>query len=218
MDKACLRQGDVLDAVPFPILESESAILGRIDHESGVQLPHPKIVPIPREHRNQKDCITMQVKTRLASGAVLAHCCELELRSGKCLLPMIAVARLVSVKSSIIKDPDKLASLRANKDPRNPNDSGFLDYFYLSPHAVSGGAEWVVDFSQIASFPGTEYQYLLRRKVLQLSERERVKFKIKLAIYLGRLTDEEHELGLENPWADVPHSDASKVGGGVNGL
>jgi len=103
---------------------------------------------------------------------------------------MIAVARLVPVKSSIIKDSDKLASLRANKDPRYQNDSGFLDYFYLSP-AVSGGGEWVVDFSQIASFPGTEYQYLLRRKLLQLSDRERVKFKIKLAVYLGRLTDEE---------------------------
>ncbi len=204
LEGACLRQGDILDAVPFPIFESESAVLGRIDHEGGVQIPHPKIVAIPREHRKQKDCITMQVKARIAPGAVLAHCCELELRNENCLLPMIAVARLVPVKLSITKDSQKLASLRANKDPRNPGDSGFIDYFYLSPHEAIGGTEWVVDFSQIASFPGAEYGYLLRRRVLQLADGERVKFKIKLAAYLGRLTEEEYERGLENPWAGAP--------------
>jgi hypothetical protein len=202
MERNCLRQGDVLDALPFPIMDSESAVLGKIDHESGIQIPHPKIVAIPREHRSQKDCLTMQIKTRLSPAAVVAHCCELELRSEKCLLPMIAAARLVPVKPSIMKDSEKILSLRANKDPRNAGDSGFLDYFYLSPHEVVGGIEWVVDFSQITSIPGAEYQYLLRRKVLQLLDRERVKFKIKLAAYLGRLTDEEHSLGLENPWLD----------------
>ncbi len=201
MDRKCLRQGDILDAVPFPIFEVESAVLGRIDHETGIQIPHPKIVPIPREHRSRRDCVTMQVKTRLAPGAVLAHCCELELRNDKCLLPMIAVARLVPVKPSIINDAAKLLSLRANKNPRNPDDSGFLDYFYLPPDNALGGVEWVVDYSQIASLPGAEYAYLLRRKIAQLLDRERVKFKIKLAVYLGRLTDEEHQLGLENPWA-----------------
>jgi len=199
-EKDCLRQGDVLDAVPFPIFESESAILGKIDHGSSIELPYPKIVAIPREHRSQKDCVTMQMKTKFAPGAVLAHCCELELRNGKCLLPMIAIARLVPLKASIIKEPEKLASLRSNKDPRTPE--GYLDYFYFSAHERIGGAEWAADFSQIASIPGAEYQYLLHRKVLQLLDRERVKFKIKLAAYLGRLTDEEHELKLENPWAN----------------
>jgi len=203
MERDCLRQGDVLDAIPFPIFESESAVLGKIDHRSRIEIPHPKIVAIPREHRSQKDCVTMQIKTRFAPGAVLAHCCELELRNGNCRLPMIAIARLVPVKPSIVIDSEKLASLRANKDPRNSEDPGYLDYFYLAPHEVIGGSEWVVDFSQIASVPGVEYQYLLLRKVLQLLDRERVKFKIKLAAYLGRLTDEEYELGLEDPWADL---------------
>jgi hypothetical protein len=178
-------------------------VLGKIDQEVDIQIPHPKIVAIAREHRSKEDCLTMQVKARLCPGAVIAHCCELELRNEKCLLPMIAAARLVPVKPSIIKDSEKLLSLRANKDPRNGEDSGFLDYFYLPPHEVIGGVECVVDFSQITSLPGTEYQFLLRRKVLQLLDREQVKFKIKLAVYLGRLTDEEHELGLENPWAGV---------------
>ena len=99
-----------------------------------------------------------------------------------------------------VQDPARLASLKGNKDPRNTDDSGYIDYFYLPPDAAVAGTEWVVDFSQVTSLPGVDYQHLLRRKVLQLKDRERVKFKIKLAVFLGRLTDEEHELGLENPW------------------
>ncbi len=199
LEKNCLRQGDILDAVPFPIIDVEAAVLGRID-AAGMQIPHPKIVTIPREHRAQQDCFTMQVKTRLSRGAVLSHCCELELRNGKCLLPMIAFARITPVKASTIADAQKLASLRGNKDPRNPQDSGYLDYFYLEAHESLGGIENVVDFSQVSSIPGSEYSSLVSRKLLQLLDRERVKFKIKLAAYLGRLTDEEASAGLENPW------------------
>ena len=200
VDRKCLRQGDILTAVPFPIIDIGSAVLGRIDAEAGFQIPHPKIPTIPREHRNQDDCFTMQVATRLAPCTVIAHCCELELRNGKCLLPMISVARILPVKVSISRDTEKLASLRANKDPRSSEDPGYLDYFYLEPHKSIGGIECVVDFSQIAPVPGTEYQNLLRRKALQLLDRERVKFKIKLAAFLARLTDEEVAADLVNPW------------------
>ena len=199
LDTNCLRQGDILDAVPFPIIDVDAAVLGRID-AAGMQIPLPKIVTIPREHRAQQDCFTMQVKTRLSPGAVLSHCCELELRNGKCLLPMIAVARITPVRASIIAHAQKLASLRGNKDPRNPQDSGYLDYFYLEAHESFGGIENIVDFAQVSSIPGSEYSSLVGRKVLQLMDRERVKFKIKLAAYVGRLTDEEAAAGLENPW------------------
>ena len=146
MERACLRQLDVLDAIPFPIFESDSAVLGKIDYASGIEIPHPKLVVIPREHRSQGDCITMQMKTRLAPSAVLAHCCELELRNGTVFCRMIAVARLVPVKPSIIKDSEKLASLRANKDPRNPEDSGYLDYFYLRPTTHSEPSNGLLTF------------------------------------------------------------------------
>jgi hypothetical protein len=199
VEKNCLRQGDILDAVPFPIIEADAAILGKID-DDGIVVPHPRIVTIPREHRAQQDCFTMQIKTRLSPVAVISHCCELELRSGKCLLPMITVARIVPVKPSIIGNAQKLASLRGNKDPRKRPDPGYLDYFHLESHESLGGIETLVDFSQISSIPGSEYSALLKRKVLQLADRERVKFKIKLAAYIGRLTDEEDAANLENPW------------------
>jgi hypothetical protein len=206
IDTECLRQGDILEAVPFPILDAELGVLGRVDHqESRPDLPYPRIVTIPREHRNRTDCVTAQMKLRFSPGAVLAHCCELELRNGKCLLPMIPIARLIAVKVSIANDAAKIASLRMNKDPRNPEDPGYIDYFYLAADDRLSNVEWVVDYCQISSVPGTEYGALLRRKVLQLSDRERVRFKIKLAAFIGgRLTDEELDLGLENPWRPAP--------------
>lgn len=195
-----LRQGDVLSAVPFPIIDAESVVLGKIDNEAPIDIPHPKIFTLPREHRSQRDCLTMQIKARLAPSAVLSHCCELELRNGKCLLPAISVARIVAIKESISRQTEKITSLRENKDPRNQTDPGYLHYFYLEPAAAIGGLEYVVDFAQITSVPVTEYQTLLQRKVLQLSDAERVKLKIKLAAYWGRLTEEEVTAGLLNPW------------------
>ncbi len=203
MDVDCFRQGDILRAVPFPIIDGEMSVLSRIDYEGDVQTPHPKVLVIPTEHRNTVDCIVAQIKVRLSLGVVLAHCCELELRHGKCLLPAIPIARLVPVKPSISNDEAKIESLRGNKDPRNTNSPGYIDYFYLAAHERLNNKEWVADYCQISSVPGTEYATLLRRKILQLSDRDRVKFKIKLAAYLGsRLTDEELEQGLENPWSD----------------
>jgi len=199
MDASCLRQGDIISGVPFPVIDADAAILGQIDPGFDVSVTRPLTV-IPRTHRNQPNYITMQVKARVEPCIVLAHCCELELRHGKCRLPMITVGRIISVKQSIRQDAAKLVSLQSNKDPRNPEDPAVIDYFYLEPHDLIGGEGCVVDFSQTASIAGTEYESLIRRRVLQLKDRDRVKFKIKLATFLGRVTDDEERAGLENPW------------------
>jgi len=42
----------------------------------------------------------------------------------------------------------------------------------------------------------------VRKKIIQLDDRTRVKFKIKLAFILGRTNDDEEAAGLENPWQE----------------
>jgi hypothetical protein len=70
--------------------------------------------------------------------------------------------------------------------------------FYIPPHEKLGAVEWTVDYNQVFSIPSAEYPDILANRVLQMTDDARVRFKIKLAWCLGRLTDEELES--DHPW------------------
>ena len=115
-------------------------------------------------------------------------------------MPAFVVARLIPVPARILADPQRLESLRANKDPRMGSDPGFINLFHISINERLGDAEWIVDFNQFVSIPGSEFPGILRSKILQMDDRSRVKFKIKLAASLARLTEDEQKRGLNDPW------------------
>jgi hypothetical protein len=124
----------------------------------------------------------------------------LELREGKMQAHAVALARLRPISPDIRQNTERFASLRANKDPRDQQDPGYIDYFYLEPHDRLQDSDWVVHYHQIISLPTTDFEILLRKKVLQLDPASRMKFKLKLAFSFGRPNDEEIAAGLENPW------------------
>ena len=99
-----------------------------------------------------------------------------------------------------MSNPDLFSSLQANKDPRDRNDPGYIEYFYLEPHELLQGQDWRVHFNQVVTLPTTDITLLLRKKILQLDDRTRMKFKIKLGFTLMRANDDELKAGLENPW------------------
>lgn len=202
-DQECLRQGDILAGIPFPLLRTDDmAIIGRPSlqkYESEV----PRVEAATRVHRDDPNWLTAQVPVRLSFCAVISQCCDLEARHEKIPMPTFAVARLIPVPRRILEDPQRLVSLRENKDPRVRDDTGFINLFYVPSHERLEGKEWVVDFNQVASVPATEFPRIMQRKVLQMKDRWRVKFKIKLAVSLTRLTDDEIQAGLENPWQIV---------------
>src|SRR6266699_3575839 len=68
------------------------------------------------------------------------------------------------------------------------------------PMPVLNGRDWVVDFNQTICIPGKEFPGILQSKKLQMEDEWRVKFKIKLATCLARLTNEERAAGLIDPW------------------
>ncbi len=113
---------------------------------------------------------------------------------------MVTLARLRPISNDIRNDEERFESLRANKDPRDPNDPGYMDLFYLEPHELLQNQDWVVHYNQVVTIPTTDIALLLQKKVIQLDDRTRVKFKIKLAVTLGRSNDDEQNAGLENPW------------------
>jgi len=195
----CLRQGDILKGIPFPVLDLNNLqILGRIEPPGGETNPS-RIIPTVSQHRADPNYLTGQTLIRLAFGCVVSHCCELEPRHGRIISAVFLIARVISVKASILNDDEKLKSLRENRDPRAALPS-YIDYFYIKPHALIENNEWMVDFSQVVAIPGVEFPAILGRKVLQMDNRSRVKLKIKLAVYFGRITNEEDDEGLNEPW------------------
>lgn len=199
-DATCLRQGDILGGIPFPRLNAaEIRILGTLSPEtpqSGV----PTLAAKTNTHRDDASWLTAQYPARLSFCAIFSQCCYLELRGDQLRIPAFSLARLIAIPRGIVSDPQGLASLRANKDPRNARDPGYLNFFHIPAHDRLDGKEWVVDYNQTISIPGSEFPSVLSKKVLQMDDHNRVKFKIKLAACLSRLTDEERDAGLENPW------------------
>jgi hypothetical protein len=185
-----LRQGDILEEIPFPLLDLKQVnVLGEIQPGGSVK-PFPSITTKLHPHREDPHYFWGQVPMRLSHCAVLSNCCEIEPRHGKILQAAFSVARLIPIKNSIQIDMSKLESLRANRDPLG-NPPGFLDYFYIEPHLRLGGRDWMVDFSQIVSIPNSEFPRILERKVLQMLPQHRIRLKVKVAAYFGRLASDE---------------------------
>ena len=86
------------------------------------------------------------------------------------------------------------------KDPRDQQDAGYISYFYLEGHELLQNQDWIVQFDQVVAIPATDVDLLLRKKIIQLDDRTRVRFKIKLGVTFLRINDEEIAAGLENPW------------------
>jgi hypothetical protein len=203
-DDASLRQGDILAGIPFPLLEhGKMQVLGAIAQDYNYALL-PTISAKTHAHRADANWVTLQVPARFGLCAVLSNCCDLEPHDGHVQAYSVTLARLRPISNDIRNDAVRFASLQSNKDPRDIDNAGYIDYFYLDPHAQLEGSDWNVQFNQAVTLPTSDIDLLLRKKVLQLDDRTRVKFKIKLAFSLGRPNDDELDAGLENPWAEPP--------------
>jgi hypothetical protein len=203
-DDAALRQGDILAGIAFPLLAGgQTQVLGEVagDYEHG---GIPGIAPKTHIHRGEPGWVTIQVPAVFCFCAVLSNCCDLEPRGGNLRAAAVVLARLRNISPDLRRSEDRFNSLSANKDPRDPQDPGYIDYFYLEPHQLLQGQDWSVHFGQVVTVPAVDIASLLRKKILQLDDRTRMKFKIKLAFTLGRANDDELAAGLENPWHELP--------------
>lgn len=201
-DVASLRQGDILEGVPFPLLESANIqILGDISSNHDFS-SLPILSPRLHRHREDHEWTTGVAPLRFGFCAVLTNCCDLEPRNGKVQTHAVVLARLRPIPPDIRRNQELFGSLSANKDPRDPTSPGYIDYFYLESHEQLQGQDWRVQFNQVVCLPISDITLLLRKKILQLDDRTRVKFKIKLGFTYMRLNDGELAAGLENPWQE----------------
>jgi hypothetical protein len=201
-DVASLRQGDILQGIPFPLMDhAKIQVLGDVaSAEDFISIPI--LTPKMHNHRGDPEWATAVAPVRFGFCAVLTNCCDLEPRDGKVLVHAVVLARLRSIPEDIKRNQTQFDSLRANKDPRDRTDAGYIEYFYLESHELLQQQDWRVHFNQVVSLPTTDITMLLRRKVLQLDDRTRMKFKIKLGFTFMRANEGELNAGLENPWQD----------------
>jgi hypothetical protein len=164
------------------------------------------LTPKLRTERADNEWATVVAPVRFGFCAVLSNCCDLELRGGRMQAPTVVAARMQLITGDIRNNPERFASLRGNKDPRDPRDPGYIDYFYMEQHELLQQQDWKVHFNQVVSLPTNNMTRLLGRKILQLDDRTRVKFKIKLGFTYMRPNQEELNAGLENPWQGEPQN------------
>jgi hypothetical protein len=194
-DMTCLRQGDILANIPFPQLATkDTAFLGSASlHQLGdLQFsPQSKMI-------RDLPMYVCQVQARIGFAAVVSQCCDLAPRDGNRIdQPTIALARLVPISARVLNDPQKITNLRSNSDPRVPG-AAFLNLFHIVARDQLNGHDWVVDFGQIFSIPSAEFPAIMVRKILQMDDDHRVRFKIRLSASFARFT--EDELAMGHPW------------------
>ena len=128
-------------------------------------------------------------------------------------MPMLSLARLRPIPDDLRNNADNFASLRANRDTSQPGLVGYKEFFYLEPHASIDGQDWSVHFNQTVTLSTADIDILLGKKVLQMNDRTRAKFKTKLAYSVGKYTDEELAAGLDDPWNEPLPPNVPDAGG-----
>jgi hypothetical protein len=207
-----LRQGDVLAGVPFPFTSvRQQQFLAQLGPNGRKDFPQLRATMRGLSADSEDESFfTGQVPMKLSFCAVLTQCCELACNTkGRLrLIPAVSVCRLVPLTASIKASEEKLKSIRANTDSRN--GLGYKNYFYYGSAAeFETEEELMADFSQTACIPAPEFPDALSNKIIQLDDRHRMKFKIKLGVFYAAATDEEIAQGIHlDPWKEPDTSSA----------
>ena len=70
----------------------------------------------------------------------------------------------ITINGSAYSPPD---------DPRDPQNPGYVNPFYIESRPELDLIDWVVDYNQVFSVPREEFPEILRNKALQLDDRAR---------------------------------------------
>jgi hypothetical protein len=119
-----------------------------------------------------------------ADAMVLSHSCEISLEN-KTKLTSIILSPIRDINSAT--SADKIEELKRTNLIDLSSDRSYLKYFYLEPNDKlqykTGG---VTDFSKCFSVRKNSYDFLVKKKILQIKPEIRNKMSLKLALYFNR--------------------------------
>lgn len=175
---AQLRQGDILGNVYYPKLDySKAKFLGSLNTFQS---------PLAFEPQKNGSSLVAQLTFSEAFCVVLSQCCDLAIRDGEpCKTDFIVCCVLREYsRGHQEKDPARFKQVRLN-----PLSDFGSSYFFARKKPLL--SHFVAELSNTFSVPKKSYPDLAARKILQLTDAERVHFKKKVASFFGRATDEE---------------------------
>jgi hypothetical protein len=186
-----LRQGDIIRDVFFPLTRPTLLkYIGTYASGSDTTIRLEPFIEVPQgsiKSYSQAIC-----HGSVAHGAVLSQCCDLDKKHPK---NSFSLCRLTPYEPKRFKNIEVLTD---NIDPWGPVNPHF-QFFYLGQVAGLQG-EYLADFALLTSIAWADYGLLLNKKVAQLDDLNRNKFRVKVGAFFGRPTQEDVDAGLSNPY------------------
>lgn len=193
IDQRELRQGDIIQGLFYPELNcSDLHLIGTPDNnltnlQVNAEVQPNLLVLTENKPKEGLAIFTAQVKVSYGYFILITQCCDIAKgEKGKPNISAFVVSPLLEVPYQIRQNLEKLTELKAN------NQGSFTNFFYVHKHQPLL-QDNVIDFNRVVSLPRAQYDFALARKVLQMTDKERVRFKLKLGSHFARPTQEELE-------------------------
>ena len=194
-DPPSLRQGDVIADVFFPLTKPGILrYLAMYKAGSGAEVKLEPVIEVPPgSKRRYLQAISHGA---IGHGAVISQCCDLDRKHPKTSL---SLCRLVPFERGKYRNENVLVD---NIDPWGPENPYFQFFYYGEIDGLEGW--YMADFGLLTSFGWSDYEIILAKKVHQLDDINRNKFRVKVGAFFGRPTAEDRAAGLANPFNVVP--------------
>jgi hypothetical protein len=197
-DLAELRQGDIIQGLFYPEIScSEISLLGKPANlftnetisNGEEQLPN-LIANLEKKGKQGLSGFTAQINVYYGFFIVISQCCDLARRDdGKPKSSAFVTAPLLDIPYNLNKDQEKFNIFKSNS-----LETYISSFFVAQKFPIK--KDYLVDFNQIISFPRTQYDFLIKNKILQMNDKTRIQFKLKLMSHFGRATQEERDAGI----------------------
>lgn len=190
-----LRQGDIIANVFFPLTRPALIrYLATYGSGSDVNIRLEPLIEIPSgSRRHYAQAISHGV---VAHGAVVSQCCDLDRRHPR---TSFSLCRLIPLDRSRYRNVEALVN---NIDPWGTENPHFQFFYFGRIDGLEG--EYLADFALLTSFGWADYELMLGKKVHQLENVNRNKFRVKLGAFFGRPTEEDMQAGLSDPYEPEP--------------
>lgn len=193
-----LRQGDIIQGLFYPEIScSEISLLGKPANlftnetisNGEEQLPN-LIANLEKKGKQGLSGFTAQINVYYGFFIVISQCCNLARRDdGKPKSSAFVTAPLLDIPYNLNKDQEKFNIFKSNS-----LETYISSFFVAQKFPIK--KDYLVDFNQIISFPRTQYDFLIKNKILQMNDKTRIQFKLKLMSHFGRATQEERDAGI----------------------